>query len=124
MLKDKISKSVTILSFSIFIFFVSLNAGNAYAKKLKVITTSTDLKSIAEYIGGDKVNVESLTKGYANPHEVDAKPSFMVKLRKADVFIRIGLDLEQWAQLLIDGARNPHIRFGAPGHVIASVGVD
>jgi zinc/manganese transport system substrate-binding protein len=124
MLKEKILQFVTILSFPVFLFFILLNPGNAYAKKLKVITTSTDLKSIAEYIGGDKVNVESLTKGYANPHEVDAKPSFMVKLRKADVFIRIGLDLEQWAQLLIDGARNPHIRFGAPGHVIVAVGVD
>ncbi len=48
----------------------------------------------------------------------------MVKLSKADIFIRIGLDMEQWAQLLIDGARNSRIRFGEPGHVIASVGVD
>lgn len=124
MLKDKISKSVTILSLSIFLFIVILDSSNAFAKKLKVITTSTDLKSLAEYIGGNRVNVESLTKGYANPHEVDPKPSFMVKLRKADIFIRIGLDMEQWAQLLIDGARNPQIRFGAPGHVVASIGVD
>lgn len=124
MLKEKILQFVAILSFSIFTLFVSLNSGNAYAKKLKVITTSTDLKSIAEYIGGDKVKVESITKGYANPHKIDPKPSFMVKLNKADVFIRIGLDLEQWAQLLIDGARNPRIRFGEPGHIIASVGVD
>ena len=124
MLKEKILQFVTILSFPVFLFFVLLNPGNAYAKKLTVITTSTDLKSIAEYIGGDKVRVESITKGYANPHKIDPKPSFMVKLHKADVFIRIGLDLEQWAQLLIDGARNPRIRFGEPGHVIASVGVD
>ncbi|KHE91101.1 MAG: metal ABC transporter substrate-binding protein [Candidatus Scalindua rubra] len=124
MLKDKISKSVIILSFSIFIFFVILNADNAFAKKLKVMTTSTDLKSITEYIGGDKVEVESIAKGYANPHHVDPKPSFMVKLGKADLFIRIGLDLELWAQLLIDGARNPRIRFGTPGHVITAVGVD
>ena len=124
MLKDKITKYIAIMSFSVFIGFAILNSGNAYAKKMKVITTSTDLKSIAEYIGGNRVDVESITKGYANPHEVDAKPSFMVKLRKADVFIRIGLDLEQWAQLLIDGARNSKIRFGSPGHIIASVGVD
>jgi ABC-type Zn uptake system ZnuABC Zn-binding protein ZnuA len=124
MLKEKILQFVTVLSVSIFIVFASLNPGNAYAKKLTVITTSTDLKSIAEYIGGDKVRVQSITKGYANSHKIDPKPSFMVKLHKADVFIRIGLDLEQWAQLLIDGARNPRIRFGEPGHVIASVGVD
>ncbi|MGR3292761.1 MAG: metal ABC transporter substrate-binding protein [Candidatus Scalindua sp.] len=124
MLKEKILQCVTILSFPVFLFFVLLNPGNAYAKKIRVITTSTDLKSIAEYIGGDKVNVESIAKGYANPHHVDPKPSFMVKLKKADLFIRIGLDLELWSQLLIDGARNPRIRFGAPGHVVASVGVD
>ncbi len=124
MLKEKILQFVTIICFPVFLFFILLNPGTAYAKKLRVITTSTDLKSIAEYIGGDKVNVESITKGYANPHEIDPKPSFMVKLSKADVFIRIGLDLEQWAQLLIDGARNSRIRFGEPGHVIASVGVD
>ncbi len=124
MLINKLPKSVSILSFSIFIFFILLNPGNAYAKKLKIVTTSTDLRSITEFIGGNRVTVESITKGYANPHEVDPKPSFMVKLRKADVFIRIGLDLELWAQLLIDGARNPKIRFGAPGHIIASVGVD
>jgi ABC-type Zn uptake system ZnuABC Zn-binding protein ZnuA len=124
MLKEKILQFVTILSFPVFLFCILLNPGNVYAKKLKVITTSTDLKSIAEYIGRDKVKVESITKGYANPHKIDPKPSFMVKLHKADVFIRIGLDLEQWAQLLIDGARNPRIRFGEPGHVIASVGVD
>ena len=124
MLKEKILQFVTILCFPVFLFFILLNPGAAYAKKLRVITTSTDLKSIAEYIGGDKINVESITKGYANPHEIDPKPSFMVKLSKADIFIRIGLDLEQWAQLLIDGARNSKIRFGEPGHVIASVGVD
>ncbi len=124
MLKEKIQKFVIRLSLPVFLLFVLLNSGNAYAKKLKVITTSTDLKSIAEYIGGNRVDVESITKGYANPHKIDPKPSFMVKLSKADVFIRIGLDLEQWAQLLIDGARNPGIRFGEPGHVIASVGVD
>ena len=124
MLKEKILQSVTILSLSIFLFLAILNPGNAFTKKLKVMTTSTDLKSITEYIGGDKVGVESIAKGYANLHHVDPIPSFMVKLSNADLFIRIGMDLEQWAQLLIDGARNPQIRFGSPGHVVASVGVD
>jgi len=124
MLKEKILQSVTILSLSIFLFLAILNPGNAFAKELKVMTTSTDLKSITEYIGGDKVGVESIAKGYANLHHVDPIPSFMVKLSNADLFIRIGMDFEQWAQLLIDGARNPQIRFGSPGHVVASVGVD
>ncbi len=124
MLKEKILQCLIKISFPVFLFLIILNSGNASAKILKVVTTSTDLKTIAEYIGGNKVKVESIMKGYANPHEVDPKPSFMVKLSKADVFIRIGLDLESWAQLLIDGARNSKIRFGEPGHVIASVGVD
>ena len=124
MLKKKISRSATIISCYVFLFLAILNPGNAFANKIKVITTSTDLRSITEFIGGGKVEVESITQGYANPHQVDPKPSFMVRLSKADVFIRIGLDLEPWALLLIDGARNPRIRFGEPGHIIASVGVD
>ncbi|GAX62711.1 periplasmic component/surface adhesin [Candidatus Scalindua japonica] len=124
MLKEKILQCLIKTGFPVFLFLLILNSGNANAKLLKVVTTSTDLKSIAEYIGGNKIKVESIIKGYANPHEVDPKPSFMVKLSKADVFIRIGLDLESWAQLLIDGARNSKIRLGEPGHVIASVGVD
>lgn len=124
MFKKKVLRFASMLFFPIFIFFLILSPGHAFAKKIKVITTSTDLRSIAEFIGGEKVRAESLAKGYSNPHEIDPKPSFMVKLSKADLFIRIGLDLEQWAQLLIDGARNPRIRFGSPGHVVAAVGVD
>lgn len=124
MFKEKALQSIIILSFSTILFLAILNPGNTFADKLNIITTSTDLKSITEYIGGDKVRVESITKGYMDPHQVDPKPSFMVKLSKADVFIRIGLDLEPWALLLLDGARNPRIRFGEPGHIIASVGVD
>ncbi len=111
MLKEKIQQFVIRLSIPVFLFIVLLNSSNAYAKKLKVLTTSTDLKSIAEYIDGNRVDVESITKGYVDPHKIDPKPSFMVKLSKADVFIRIGLDLEQWAQLLIDDARNSKIHF-------------
>ena len=123
-LNEKVLRFASMLFFPILLFSFILNPGHAFAKKIKVITTSTDLKSIAEYIGGDKVEVESIAKGYANLHHVDPKPNFMVKLSKADLFIRIGLGLEQWSRLLIDGARNPRIRFGAPGHVVASVGVD
>ncbi len=124
MLKEKVLRFTYMLFPSMLLFFLIFSPEHAFAKKIRVITTSTDLRSIAEFIGGDKVKAESITKGYSNPHEIDPKPSFMVKLSKADLFIRIGLDLEQWAELLIDGARNPRIRFGSPGHVVASVGVD
>ena len=124
MLKEKVLRSTTIHCFSIFLFFIFLNPNYAFAKKITIITTSTDLKSIAEFIGGDKVKVESITKGYQDPHIVDPKPSYMLKLNRADLFVKVGLDLELWAQLLEDGARNPRIRYGSPGYVDASIGVE
>lgn len=91
--------------------------------KLQVLTTTSDLKSITEFIGGDKVEVDSLAKGYQDPHFVEAKPSFMMKAKKADLFIRIGLELEiGYEELIIDGSRNPRIRIGQLGHLDASEG--
>ncbi|MBU3933447.1 MAG: metal ABC transporter substrate-binding protein [Candidatus Omnitrophica bacterium] len=97
----------------------------SYAQeKINILTTTSDLKSIAEFIGGDKVKVDSLAKGYQDPHFVEAKPSFMLKAKNADLFIRVGLELEiGYEELIIDGSRNPKIRFGQPGHLDASDGV-
>lgn len=92
--------------------------------KVKVITTSTDLMSIARLVGGDKVEAESIIKGYQNPHYVDIKPSYMIKLNKADMFVKVGLDLELWAPILAEGARNPKILYGGPGFVDASVNTE
>ncbi len=115
----------TVIIYSIMILSVIfLNYSYAFAKKINVVTTSTDLRSITEFIGGDIVKVENITKGYQNPHIVDAKPSHMLKLNKADLFVKVGLDLETWSQLLEDGARNPQIRFGSPGYVDASIGAE
>src|SRR5438270_388283 len=55
----------------------------AAAKKLNVVTSTTDLAALTQEVGGDKINVESIAKGYQDPHFVEAKPSFMLKLRKA-----------------------------------------
>lgn len=123
MLIIKIMRLKVIFIFSAILMFIVLNSSYVFAKKIRVITTSTDLKSIAEFIGGDRVKVENITKGYQNPHIVDPKPSYMLKLNKADLFVKVGLDLELWAQLLEEGARNPRIRFGSPGYVDASIGV-
>ncbi len=91
---------------------------------LSVITTTPDLASIAREIGGDHITVESLAKGYQDPHFVDAKPSYLLKLRKADLFIEVGRDLEVgWAPGLLNNARNARIRPGGPGFVDASTGV-
>jgi zinc/manganese transport system substrate-binding protein len=97
----------------------------AYAKgSINVLTTTEDLKSITEAIGGDKVKVDSLARGYQDPHFVDAKPSFMIKAKKADLFIVVGLELEiGYEELIINGSRNLKIRAGSPGHLDVSEGV-
>jgi zinc/manganese transport system substrate-binding protein len=94
------------------------------AKKLSVVTTTQDLASIAQMIGGDRVAVETLAKGYQDPHFVDAKPSYLLKLRRADVFVEVGRDLEAgWAPGLLNNSRNSKILPGGPGFVDASNGV-
>ncbi|MCP4363957.1 MAG: zinc ABC transporter substrate-binding protein [Planctomycetes bacterium] len=105
------------------IVFLALPQKEASAE-IKVVTTSTDLASIARYIGGDRVEVDSIVQGYQNPHYVDVKPSYMMKLHKADVFVKVGLDLELWAPVLAEGARNAKILPGGSGYVDASVGVE
>jgi ABC-type Zn uptake system ZnuABC Zn-binding protein ZnuA len=103
---------------------LALPAEGRAQKKLGVVTTTSDLASIAQMIGGDRVRVEPLAKGYQDPHFVDAKPSYLLKLRKADVFIQVGRDLEVgWAPGLLNNARNSKIRPGGPGFVDASNGV-
>ena len=90
-------------------------------EKLRIVTTTTDLKSIAQAVGGEKVSVSSIATGYENPHYVQAKPSFMMLARKADLWIRVGLELEVgYEELIIDGSRNSEIRIGTPGHLDAS----
>ncbi len=94
------------------------------ATKINVVTTTTDLKSIAELIGNDKVDVFSIATGFQNPHFVDPKPSYIIKLSKADMFVTVGLDLETgWSPQLLSSSRNPKIQKGSNGYVDASVGV-
>src|SRR6266702_2275347 len=89
--------------------------------KLQVMTATTDLASLAEEVGGDKVSVESVARGYQDPHFVEAKPSFLLKLRKADLLIVVGLALEiGWLPALITQSTNPKIQVGAPGYFDAS----
>jgi zinc/manganese transport system substrate-binding protein len=89
--------------------------------QLKVVTSTTDLYDIAKSVGGDKVNATHIGEGYQDPHFIEAKPSFVLQLRNADVWAFVGLDLEiGWMPLLLDGARNPKIRLGGSGYVDAS----
>jgi zinc/manganese transport system substrate-binding protein len=96
----------------------------AAAAKLFVVTTTPDLAAITREVGGDKVEVESLAFGTQDPHFVDPKPSFIVKLNRADLYVKRGLDLEVgWAPVLEKGARNDNILPGGAGYVDASVGI-
>jgi zinc/manganese transport system substrate-binding protein len=105
------------------VLFVSMLFA-AHAGNIKVVTTTTDLKSIAELIGGDKVSVSSIATGYQNPHFVDPKPSYIISLSRADLFVTVGLDLETgWSPQLVSSSRNNKIQKGAQGYVDASVGV-
>ena len=82
------------------------------------------MRSITEMIGGNKVSVTSIATGYQNPHFVDPKPSYIVNLSNADLFVTIGLDLETgWSPQLLSSSRNSKIQKGAAGYVDASEGV-
>src|SRR5258707_10786954 len=86
--------------------------------KIRIMTATTDLASLAQEIGGDKVDVESVARGYQDPHFVDPKPSFLLKLSKAELLIVVGLELEiGWLPPLITQASNPRIQAGAPAYL-------
>ncbi|HWL39943.1 MAG TPA: metal ABC transporter substrate-binding protein [Gemmatimonadaceae bacterium] len=91
------------------------------APRLNVVTTTTDLHDIAKSVGGNRIEAIHISEGYQDPHFVEAKPSFILRLRNAHVFAYVGLDLEVgWMSLLVDGSRNPRIRPGAPGNLDVS----
>ena len=92
--------------------------------QLKVVTSTTDLYDIAKAVGGDRIAATHIGEGYQDPHFIEAKPSFVLQLRNADVWAFVGLDLEiGWMPLLLDGARNPKIRPGGSGYLDASKAV-
>jgi ABC-type Zn uptake system ZnuABC Zn-binding protein ZnuA len=89
--------------------------------QLKVVTSTTDLYDIAKAVGGDRITATHIGEGYQDPHFIEAKPSFVLQLRNADVWAFVGLDLEiGWMPLLLDGARNPRIRQGGSGYLDVS----
>ncbi len=89
--------------------------------KIKVVTSIPDLADIARHIGADEIETFAIARGYQDPHFVDAKPSYMIKLQRADIFVQVGLDLEiGWVPSLLEGARNKKILWGNAGYVDAS----
>jgi ABC-type Zn uptake system ZnuABC Zn-binding protein ZnuA len=88
------------------------------ASKLNVMTATQDIASLAREVGGDLVNADSIAMGYQDPHFVEPKPSFLLKLQKADLLVVVGLQLEiGWLPPLITQSRNPKIQVGAPGYL-------
>jgi zinc/manganese transport system substrate-binding protein len=98
-------------------------AGAAAADKIRVVTTTTDLKSLTEAVGRDLVEVDALARGTQNPHDLEVRPSLMVKVRRADILVVNGLDLDNWVDVVVQGANNARVIPGAPGWVDASRGV-
>jgi ABC-type Zn uptake system ZnuABC Zn-binding protein ZnuA len=114
-MKIKLMISLALLAAS----FTTAKAGT-----IKVVTTTTDLKSITELVGGNKVSVSSIATGFQNPHFVDPKPSYIISLSNADLFVTVGLDLETgWSPQLLSSSRNTKIQKGSAGYVDASAGV-
>ena len=92
--------------------------------KLNIVTTTTNLASIAESVGGEHVSVTSIGSGDEDPHFIQAKPSYMMKAHRADIWICIGMELEIGYQgLILQGSRNPRIQVDTPGYLDASEGV-
>jgi zinc/manganese transport system substrate-binding protein len=113
----KAYKLFTVVALAGAMFF----AAPAQAKQLYVVTATTDMAALAQEVGGDKIKVESIAKGYQDPHFVEAKPSFLLKLRQADLLISVGLDLEiGWLPPLITQSGNARIQPGGAGYLDAS----
>src|SRR6187399_2892789 len=102
---------------------VAATATPAFAQ-LKVVTTTEDLAAIAREVGGDKIKVTAIAKGYQDPHFVDPKPSFMLEVSRANLLIAIGRELEiGWLPPLINNSRNAKVQPGSSGYLDASANV-
>lgn len=97
---------------------------SAFSKTLNVVTSSPDLADFAKKIGGDKVSVQSLYRGDEDPHAIEPRPSMVVSVRRADLVIVIGMDLDMWMNALIETSKNSSVMKGAKGYLDASLGID
>src|SRR5262245_58993777 len=115
-------RRMTLLLLAALVVSASSVAPVSAADKIRVVATIPDLKALAEEVGGKLVDVETLARGNQNAHELEIRPSLMLKLRRADILIENGLDLDTWADVVVQGANNPNIVRGAPGRVAVSRG--
>jgi len=93
------------------------------ARKLRVIATIPDLKALTEAVGGDLVEVDSLSRGTVNAHEIEIRPSMMLKLRRADIVVENGLELDKWIDVAVQGSNNDNIVRGGAGVIDVSRGI-
>ena len=104
-----------------FLIASMIAACQVQSAEIRIVTTTTDLADIARSITGDLAEVSSLTTGHEDPHMLTAKPSFIVRARDADVWVRIGMELEiGWEPVILREARNPRIHVGMPRHIDAA----
>lgn len=99
---------------------------------IRVVTTLPELADFTRQVGGDKVKVDAIVRGDQNPHFVEVKPSYMMKLKSADILFMIGMDLEMWVPQIVDGSRNTSLvvvdlskniqKLEIPANVDASLG--
>ena len=103
---------------------LGLALAQAASAKLVVVTSTTDLAGVVRAVGGDRVSVSSITTGAQDAHFIDAKPSFMVAARGADLFVESGMELDAaWVSAIVEGSRNAKLAPGRPGRLDASVAV-
>jgi zinc/manganese transport system substrate-binding protein len=93
-----------LLLFALFLSTVSLHA------TIKAVASTSDLANIAGIVGGDNVTIDFIVRGEQNPHYIEVKPSYMMKLRNADLFFVVGMQLELWSSQIVDGSRNTKLR--------------
>ena len=110
------------LTLAVALVVVASMAGGA-ERKLRVVTTIPDLTALAQAVGGDLADVETLTRGTQNAHEAEVRPTMMLKLRRADVLVENGLELDAWADIAVNGANNPNIVRGSAGRIDISRGL-
>lgn len=110
--------------FSVILLGASWLGASPALAELRIVTTTTDLGYFARTIGGDRVHVDTICQGTQDPHFVQARPSYMVTLSRADLLVAVGLELEVgWLPSLLQGARNPAINPGRPGYLEAATAI-
>jgi zinc/manganese transport system substrate-binding protein len=102
----------------LFVLILAAGFSSVAQAKLNVVTTTVDLATIAGDVGGSLVSVESLGRGTQDPHFIEAKPSYMLKVNKADLVVSTGMELEiGWLPSILTGARNPKVNAGERGNL-------